>query len=194
MAIKPKMYFTSKADKTSQNCQVMDFVIGLHLDLNDVQNESLREWDSIMTIKKENRRPGRDSQCSSLIFSLFVFFLQKLVKESAHHPVVAALSAPPTQRAVSNPSPPPSTASAHPSISSYSGSSSLLFSFYYGNLSHTPQFPRLPLHYLPQYKIVSSTFHHNCHLLSYKTSNLSEQCAKKKKNKPIGSKLAGVIL
>lgn len=31
----------------------MDFVIGLPLDLNDVQNESLGEWDSIMVIKKK---------------------------------------------------------------------------------------------------------------------------------------------
>lgn len=169
------MYFTSKADKTSQNVKVMDFVIGLLLDLNDVQNESLRKWD-LTKHKKKSRCPGRDFQCSSLTFSLFVFLPQKLVKESALHPVVAAFSASPTQRAVSPPpasNPPPRLIppSLHPSSSSPSSSSNLLFVFYYGNLSHTPPPPNA---LSASIQIVSTTFHHNCHLLSCKTSHLSE--------------------
>lgn len=60
-AIKRKMYFTSKADKTSQNVKVMDFVIGLLLDLNDVQNESLRKWD----LSKQKKRADVQEETSS---------------------------------------------------------------------------------------------------------------------------------
>lgn len=168
----------------------MDFVIGLPLDLNDVLNESLREWDSIMVIKK-TRHPGRHSQCSSLTFSLFVFLLQKLVKESAHHAVVAALSAPTTQRAVSS----PSTTSAHSStpLSLHLIVLSLLQPFVFVLLQQfiTPHIPT-PNALSASIQIGSSTFHHNCHLLLFKTSNLSEQV--QEKNKPIGSRLAAVIL
>lgn len=58
---------------------------------------------------------------------LFVFFfpLQKLVKESSHHSVMAALPAPPTLRAVSL-------------LASSDLSRWLLFVFYYSNLSLLP--------------------------------------------------------
>lgn len=69
---------------------------------------------------------------------LFLFPLQKLVKEPSHHSVLAALPTPPTHRAVSL------LASSDRSLSCW-----LLFVFYYGNLS------LLPVHYLPQYKLSS---------------------------------------
>lgn len=105
IAIKHKMYFYLKSGLMSQNCQVMHFVSELCLGLNDVHNKSLTNCDSIIVIKNNRTDVLEETLNVPLTFFLFVFLLQKLVKESAHHLVVAALSAPSTQRAVSNPPP-----------------------------------------------------------------------------------------
>lgn len=89
------------------------------------------------TEEKQNRHEARDmNSLFILTFSLFVFPPQKLVKESSHHSVMAALPAPPTLRAVSL-------------LCSSDLSLWLLFVFYYSHLS------LLPVHYLPQYKLSS---------------------------------------
>ena len=73
---------------------------------------------------------------SKLTFFVFCFSLQKLVKESSHHFVMAALPAPPTHRAVSL------LASSVLCFSRW-----LLFAFHRSILS------MLPVRYLLQYKL-----------------------------------------
>lgn len=186
-AIKPKMYFTSKADKTSQNVKVMDFVIGLLLDLNDVQNESLRKWDLTKNKKEQMSRKRLPMLLSN--FLLVCLSPTETCQRIRSPPCrgssfsisnsTSCKSPPPTSRLGSSlhpfiPPPPP-----HPPAPP---TFCLCFTT---AIYHTH--PHLPMRYLPQYKLSPPHFITIATFCRTKPVICLSTC---KKNKPIGSTLA----
>lgn len=170
----------------SQNVKVMDFVIGLLLDLNDVQNESLRKWDLTKNKKEQMSRKRLPMLLSNF---LLVCLSPTETCQRIRSPPCRGSSFS-ISNSTSCKSPPPPPASAHPSIPS-----SLLllltlqllqpFVCFTTAIYHTH--PHLPMCYLPQYKLSPPHFITIATFCRTKPVICLSTC---KKNKPIGSTLA----